>query len=376
MAERDETMSLQRQFSFWVAALIALILVLWLLHGILLPFVAGLALAYFLDPVADALERLGLPRLAATLAILLLSILALVLVLFLILPVLGDQIVKFAADLPGLLQALVTRFNELAPLWLKDMIAKSGTDIQGQVTALAGRAAGWIVTLLASVWSGGMALVNLLSLLVVTPIVAFYLLADWDHIVARVDGWLPRDHAEAVRAIARDIDTAMAGFIRGQGTVCLLLGAFYAIALTLAGLKFGLAIGLGAGLLTFIPYVGVVVGGVLAVGVALVQFWPDFGAILLIVAIFAAGQFIEGNVLSPKLVGHRVGLHPVWLMFALFAFGYVFGFVGLLLAVPLAAAAGVLVRFALRQYLASRLYLGVPRTMPEPKPLKPPRRRT
>ena len=368
-------MTLQRQFSFWIAALLALILVLWLLHGILLPFVAGLALAYFLDPVADALERLGLPRLAATATILLLAILVLVLVLILILPVLGDQIVKFAADLPGLLQTLVARFNELAPLWLKDMIAKSGTDIQGQVTALAGRAAGWIVTLLTSVWSGGMALVNLLSLLVVTPIVAFYLLADWDHLVAKVDRWLPRDHAGAVRAVARDIDAAMAGFIRGQGTVCLLLGAFYAIALTLAGLKFGLAIGLAAGLLTFIPYVGAIVGGVLAVGVALVQFWPDFGSILVIVAIFAVGQFIEGNVLSPKLVGHRVGLHPVWLMFALFAFGYVFGFVGLLLAVPLAAAAGVLVRFALSQYLASKLYLGVPRAMPEHRPLKPPRRR-
>lgn len=375
MAERDDTMSLQRQLSFWFAALAALILVLWLLSGILLPFVAGLALAYFLDPVADRLERLGLPRLAATAAILLLAILMLVLVLILILPVLGDQIVKFAADLPGLLQTLAVRFNEAAPQWLKDMIAKSGTDIQGQVTALAGRAAGWIVTLIASVWSGGMALVNLLSLLVVTPIVAFYLLADWDHLVAKVDRWLPRDHAEAVRTVARDIDAAMAGFIRGQGTVCLLLGAFYAVALTLAGLKFGLAIGLAAGLLTFIPYVGAIVGGVLAVGVALVQFWPDFGSILLIAAIFAAGQFIEGNVLSPKLVGKSVGLHPVWLMFALFAFGYVFGFVGLLLAVPLAAAAGVLTRFALSQYLASKLYLGVPRAMPEPEPLKPPRRR-
>jgi predicted PurR-regulated permease PerM len=368
-------MSLQRQFFFWTAVLFALILVLWLLSGILLPFLAGLALAYFLDPVADRLERLGLPRLAATLAILLLSILAIVLALLLILPVLGDQIVKFANDLPGLLQALVARFDALAPLWLKDMIAKSGTDIQGQLSTLAGRAAGWIGTLLTSVWSGGMALVNLLSLLVVTPIVAFYLLADWDRIVARVDGWLPRDHAETVRAIARDIDAAMAGFIRGQGTVCLLLGAFYAIALTLAGLKFGLAIGIAAGLLTFIPYVGSIVGGVLAIGVGLVQFWPDFGAILVIVAIFAAGQFIEGNFLSPKLVGHSVGLHPVWLMFALFAFGYIFGFVGLLLAVPLAAAAGVLVRFALAQYLASRLYLGAPRVMPAPTPLKTPRRR-
>jgi predicted PurR-regulated permease PerM len=369
-----QPMTLQRQLFVWLAALAVLILVLWLLSGILLPFIAGLALAYFLDPLADRLEQLGLPRLAATLIILLLSILALVLILLLILPILGDQIVKFAQDLPGLLQALLARFDALAPVWLKNTVAQSGTDIQGQVSALAGRAAGWIGALLASAWSGGMALVNLVSLLVVTPIVAFYMLADWDHMVERVDGWLPRDHAETIRGLARDIDVAMAGFIRGQGTVCLLLGAFYAVGLTAAGLKFGLAIGLAAGLLTFIPYVGAIVGGVAAIGVGLVQFWPDFGSILIIVAIFAAGQLIEGNFLSPKLVGRSVGLHPVWLMFALFAFGYVFGFVGLLLAVPLAAAAGVLVRFALGHYLASRLYLGAPRTAPA-KPLKAPRSR-
>ncbi len=342
---------------------------LWLLSPILLPFIAGIVLAYFLDPLADALERMGLPRLAATLVILLFSVLVLVVGLVLVVPVLSDQIGKFASDLPALLQALSGRFNELAPQWLKELLAKSETNIQGSLSELATRAAGWIVTLLSSILSGGMALVNLLSLLVITPIVAFYLLIDWDHIVAKVDGWLPREHVETVRGIARDIDTAMAGFIRGQGTLCLLLGAFYAIALSFAGLKFGLAIGLVTGFLSFIPYAGAITGGVLAIGIALVQFWPEFGGIFLVAGIFVAGQFIEGNFLSPKLVGQSVGLHPVWLMFALFAFGYIFGFVGLLLAVPMAAAAGVLVRFALRQYLASRLYLGVDRGMPDAIPL-------
>ena len=186
----------------------------------------------------------------------------------------------------------------------------------------------------------------------------FYLLVDWDDMIATIDGWVPREHVETVRALGRDINTAMAGFIRGQGTVCLALGFFYAVALSMAGLKFGLAIGLLAGALTFIPYAGALIGGVLAIGVALVQFWPELWSIALVGAIFAAGQFLEGNFLSPKLVGKSVGLHPVWLMFALFAFGYAFGFVGLLLAVPMAAAAGVLVRFGLRQYLSSRLYLG------------------
>jgi predicted PurR-regulated permease PerM len=204
--------------------------------------------------------------------------------------------------------------------------------------------------------------------------VAFYLLNDWDHMIAKVDSWLPRDHAPTIRALASEIDGAMAGFIRGQGTVCLLLGLFYAIALSLAGLNFGLLIGLGAGLLSFIPYIGSTVGGILAIGMALVQFWPDWLHIAVIIAIFAGGQFIEGNFLSPYLVGNRVGLHPVWLMFALFAFGYLFGFVGLLLAVPLAAATGVLVRFALKQYLNSPVYLGVP-APPEEEATPPPRRR-
>ena len=357
-------MTLQRQVSFWLVSLVVFIIVLWLLSPILLPFIAGLVLAYFLDPVADALERLGLNRVVATLAILGLSILLLVLVLLLIVPIIGDQIVKFAGELPSLANALLARFNELAPQWIKDAIAKSGADVQGSVTDIAGRAAGWSAALIASIWSGGLALVNLMSLLVVTPVVAFYLLADWDHIVAKVDGWLPRDHVDEIRKLATDIDAAMAGFIRGQGTVCLLLGIIYALALSLAELKFGLVIGLVAGLLSFIPFVGAVLGGIMAVGVGLVQFWPDYGSILIIIAIFVGGQFIEGNFLSPKLVGSSIGLHPVWLMFALFTFGYIFGFVGLLLAVPLAAAAGVLVRYGLAQYLASKLYRGVPAEKP------------
>ena len=365
-------MTLQRQVTIWFGALAALIVAMWLLSDILLPFIAGLVLAYFLDPVADALERLGLPRLAATLVILVCALLALTLVLVLLVPILGDQIGRFAGDLPQLIQTLVARFNELAPQWMKDALAKSGADVQGSMTDLAGKAAGWIITLLSSLLSGGMALVNLVSLMVVTPIVAFYLLEDWDKIVAKVDGWLPRDHAPVLRVLAGEINQAMAGFIRGQGTVCLLLGAFYAMALSFAGLRFGLAIGLAAGFLTFIPYAGALIGGILAIGVGLVQFWPDYTSILMIAGIFALGQFLEGNFLSPKLVGKSVGLHPVWLIFALFAFGYAFGFVGLLLAVPMAAAAGVLVRFALRQYLASKLYLGRSRGMPEAVPLTPP----
>ena len=356
-------MTLQRQMGFWLVALLVVVLLLWLLQEILLPFIAGFVLAYFLDPVADALERFGLPRILATLLILSVAVFAVVMLVLVLAPILGDQALKLAQDLPELMKALVARFNEVTPQSLKDLMARSGSDVNGSIGDIAGKATGWLATVLQSVWSGGMALVNILSLLVVTPIVAFYLLADWDHLVAKIDGWLPREHADEVRGIARDIDTTMAGFIRGQGTVCLLLGIFYGVALSLAGLKFGLAIGLGAGLLSFIPYVGAIIGGVMAIGVGLVQFWPDYASVLIIIGIFVAGQFLEGNFLSPKLVGGSIGLHPVWLMFALFAFGYLFGFVGLLLAVPLAAAAGVLVRYGLSRYLNSKMYKGVPLTV-------------
>jgi predicted PurR-regulated permease PerM len=270
-------------------------------------------------------------------------------------------------------KALVARLDEVTPQSLKDLLASAGGSTGGSFGDMVGKATSWVATFIQSIWSGGMALVNLLSLLIVTPIVAFYLLLDWDHLVAKVDSWLPRDHVEELRAIARDIDTALAGFIRGQGTVCLLLGLFYAIGLSLAGLKFGLAIGMAAGLLSFVPYVGALIGGLSAIGVGLVQFWPDYSSILIIIGVFVAGQFIEGNFLSPKLVGGSIGLHPVWLMFALFAFGYLFGFVGLLLAVPLAAAAGVLVRYGLTRYLGSKLYRGVPPSIVSLEPAAKPR---
>ena len=352
-------MTFQKQAGFWVAALLAVIFVLWLLQTILLPFIAGFVLAYFLDPVADRLEKFGLPRVAATAVILLVAIFLVVLAMVMVVPVVIDQSVKLAAEAPTLVHALVEKFNDWAPQRLKDMLASSGTDIQSQMGDYAGKAALWIAGLLASLWSGGWTLINVVSLLIITPIVAFYLLADWDHIVAKVDGWLPRDHQEEIRSIARDIDRAMAGFIRGQGTVCLILGTFYAVGLSLVGLKSGLAIGFAAGLLSFIPYVGALIGGIMAIGVGLVQFWPNEVQLLAVVAVFGIGQFVEGNFLSPRLVGGSIGLHPVWMMFALLAFSYVFGFLGLLLAVPLAAATGVFVRYGLNRYLNSKLYKGV-----------------
>ncbi len=351
-------MSLQRQLTFWVAAIVVFALLLYIFRPILLPFVAGLAIAYFLDPIADWMQRHGCPRLLATALILGLFALILVLALIVIAPVLGGQIGSFVSALPGYIGSLASFLERNMPDTLKQLLTSSEPNFQGSLTDLAREAVSWTATLAASLWTGGLALVNLVSLLIVTPVVAFYLLYDWDRMVAFVDSWLPRDHADTIRGLGREIDEALAGFVRGQGTVCLILGVFYAVALSLAGLNFGLLIGLSAGLISFIPYVGSIVGFVVSGGVATVQFWPEWQMIALVLGIFIFGQALEGNFLSPKLVGDRVRLHPVWLMFALFAFGYLFGFVGLLVAVPVAAAIGVLVRFGLRRYLESPLYLG------------------
>lgn len=357
-ARPDMSVTLRRQALFWGAAAVALIIFLYVFSGILLPFVAGMALAYFLDPVADRLQRLGLSRLMATIVILFAFIIVLVLAIVVLVPVLASQMADFAAKLPEYvtrLQSLVTNFD---PQWLERRFGVDAAGLKEGLNSLLTSGFGLLTTLFQSIWSSGMALVSVVSLLVVTPVVAFYMLLDWDRMIAVVDSWVPRDHVETVRAIFTDINTATAGFVRGQGTLCLVLGCMYAVGLTLTGLNFGILIGLFAGLISFIPYVGSLTGLVLAVGVAFVQFWPDWIMVVVVAFVFFAGQFIEGNILQPKLVGKSVGLHPVWLMFALFAFGALFGFVGLLIAVPAAAAIAVLVRFALSRYLESPLYKG------------------
>jgi predicted PurR-regulated permease PerM len=352
-------MPVQRQIRFWLAALVVAALTLYLLREVLLPFVAGMALAYVLDPVVDRLERLGLGRLGATILILALFILTFVLALVVLIPLVAHQLAGFGANLPDYverIQALIA--EQSGPLIEKLGGAAALPDMQQSIGGLVRQGAAWMAGFLRGLWSGGQAIISVFALLVVTPVVAFYLLVDWDHMVAAVDEWLPRQHRDTIRMLAREIDRAIAGFIRGQAAVCFILGTLYAAGLSMIGLNFGALIGMLAGVLSFIPYVGSLTGLVLSVGVAVVQFWPDWTWIAATLGIFITGQFIEGNILSPKLVGASVGLHPVWLMFALFAFGALLGFVGLLLAVPLAAIAGVLGRFALRQYLASTVYHG------------------
>jgi predicted PurR-regulated permease PerM len=350
-------MTFQRQVYFWLAVLAIMVLALWLLSQILLPFVAGAAIAYLLTPVTDRLERYGVNRLAAALIIITVVVLAFVYMLLLVVPLLGGQLTSFILAIPGYVGKLQHLLSDQSQPWVKKLLG-AGFNPAASITNLVTQGVGWVTTFLQSLWSGGRALVSLFSLVVITPVVAFYLIYDWHRLIRTVDDVVPLKQRETVRELAREVDAAIAGFVRGQTAVCMILGSFYAVALTVSGLNFGLLIGLISGLITFIPYVGSMTGLVLGLGVAVAQFWPHWGPIVTVLGIFLVGQFLEGNLLSPKLVGESVGLHPVWVIFALLAFGYLFGFVGLLVAVPMAATIGVLARFALRRYRQSALYTG------------------
>jgi predicted PurR-regulated permease PerM len=363
--------SLKRHILFWVGVLLVFVLFLWFFRTILLPFVAGMALAYFLDPVADWLERRGLSRIMATVVILVCFVLIFALSLMLVIPIIINQFSQFAAALPGYITDLQRIISSPQTSFLPTWVTSQIETVKQNFTEVLGQGAGFIGTLFAQIWNSGKAIVDVVSLLIVTPVVAFYLLLDWDRMVAKVDNWIPRDQVVVVRQLANSMDQSVAGFIRGQGSLCLILGVYYAVGLSVVGLNFGLLIGFVSGMVSFIPYIGSTFGLVLSVGIAFVQFWPDYGWIIAVACIFFSGQFLEGNILQPKLVGQSVGLHPVWLMFALFAFGAMFGFVGLLIAVPAAAVVGVLVRFALSRYLDSDIYYGRSVDLPWEEPEAP-----
>ncbi|WP_306155378.1 AI-2E family transporter [Roseovarius sp. MMSF_3281] len=344
----------QTQMKYWGIASAAFLVILWFLGDVILPFVLGGAIAYFLDPVADRLEKAGASRAVAVSIITLFALMIFAIMALLVVPTLIEQTLSLINIAPQLFNDLQNFLTERFPQLVdedstlrKSLIAVGETirDRGGQV--------------LDTVVGSAASLINLIVLFVIVPVVAFYLLYDWDRMVASIDDMLPRDHAPVIRDLAGQIDDTLASFIRGMGTVCLILGTYYAVALMFVGLQFGLVVGFIAGLITFIPYVGAVVGGALAIGLALFQFWGDWVSIGLVAGIFVLGQIAEGNFLTPKLVGHSVGLHPVWLIFALSVFGALFGFVGMLVAVPVAAAIGVLARFAISQYKGSRLYRGL-----------------
>ncbi len=347
-------LSVGQQFRYWGVGFVALMVVFYFLGDALTPFLVGAGLAYCLDPLADRLETWGLSRAVATGVITFLALIAFLLVVLILAPFILSQAQAFAEAAPGIIEAF--------RLWLVERFPdafKEGTVFSDAVSQIRARIQESGLSVLNTILASTLKLVDFVILTVVSPVVAFYLLLDWDNMIAKIDSWVPRDHVETVRKLAREMDVAMAGFMRGQLTVMTFLGSYYAIGLMLIGLDFGAFVGLFAGLISFIPYVGSLLGGALALGLGIFQFWGDWVWLIAILLVFGSGQFIEGNILTPKLVGNSVGLHPVWLMFALSAFGVMFGFFGLLIAVPAAAVIGVLARFALQGYLEGRLYQGL-----------------
>ncbi|WJY21813.1 AI-2E family transporter [Fontisubflavum oceani] len=347
----------RQQLIYWGIAFAVFLLILWALGDVILPFVVGGAVAYFLDPVADWLEAKGLKRIWATVLISLMALLAVVIAALIVVPLLISQLTGLISAAPDLFiqlrDFLITQFPQLMD---------ESSPLRGSLVAIGETIQSRGGELLNGVLSSAMSVINVIVFIVVVPVVSFYLLWDWDRMVARIDDLLPRDHRPVIRRLASEIDQTLASFVRGQGTVCLILGTFYAVALMIIGLQFGVVVGFIAGLISFIPYIGALFGGVLAVGLALFQFWGEWWWIVAVAAIFQVGQVVEGNILTPNLVGGSVGLHPVWLIFALSAFGAVFGFVGLLVAVPVAAVIGVLVRYGVEQYKQSLLYQGLGET--------------
>ena len=359
---------IEQQAKYWGIATAVVFAILWFWGDVILPFVLGGAIAYCLDPLADRLEKLGASRVLATVTITIVAILIFCLSFLLVIPSLLEQAGQLVNTAPDVFERLRVALTERFPSLIDDqsVMRKQLSSIGEAIQAKGG-------ALVEGLLTSAKGLINILVLLVLVPVVAFYLLLDWDNMTARVDELLPRDHAPTIRKLAGDIDATLASFIRGMGTVCLVLGAYYAVALMTVGLQFGLIVGFIAGLVTFIPYVGALVGGILAIGLALFQFWggtqmidgasvevaTDWFRIGAVGVIFVIGQVVEGNVLTPKFVGKSVGLHPVWLIFALSVFGSIFGFVGMLVAVPLAAMIGVLVRFGIEQYTDGRLYRGL-----------------
>ncbi|MEK8092808.1 AI-2E family transporter [Methylocystis sp. IM3] len=360
-------LSLERQLMLWGVALLAVGAILYLLSPVLAPFVAGTALGYLLDPVADRLQRWGASRLGAALLLLSAFIAFVVTALVILLPILTHQMAGFVTALPGYLQTLhglvIEWSTHFSSQYFREYLEKYGLggasanlDVEKYFNDLASQGAVLVGDFAKSLLLRGYAFINVISLIVITPVVAFYMLLDWDHMVEIVDDLIPPRHREDVRMLARDINRALAGFVRGQSLVCLFLGVWYAVGLSAIGLNFGFLIGVIAGILSFVPYVGSITAFVLSIIIAIVQAWPHINLPIEAVAIVTTGLIMDGYVLSPRLVGASVGLHPVWIMFALLAFGALFGFTGLIVAVPVAAALGALMRFLARRYRASALY--------------------
>ena len=355
-----------RTTAVWMVGVLAALLLLWLLSGILLPFIVGMAAAYMLDPLADWLEGHGLRRGPATLLITLLFFSALVLLVLVLLPVAIEQVVGLASKLPGYFDELRIRALGLIERLERENVVEGGS-VQGMASRFGQQALGYVGTAVTNLVQSSLIVLNLVSLVFITPIVTFYLLRDWDRLVAALRSIVPPRHRPVARRLALEADQVLAGFVRGQGMVCAFLALFYGTGLVLVGLDYGAIIGFLTGLFSFIPYVGMFIGVAVGLTVAIFQF-DSFLPVALVAAVFAVGQFIEGNLLTPRVVGSRIRLHEVWVIFAVLAGTALFGLPGTFLATPVAAVIAVLVRFGVERWRRSDAFREAPAVPTRPLP--------
>jgi predicted PurR-regulated permease PerM len=348
-------MRLEAQTRFWLITFALFFAALWLLKPVLLPFIAGVALAYFLQPVVNMLERRGVPRWIGALGVMFGFLLIVALIVTLILPMITSQIGALVNAVPGYIEKLRSHYLPWFETWVARFEPDDVEKLRGAAGQQAGEIANWLGNLAKNIVSGGFAVIDALALAIITPVTAFFTLRDWPKLTETVDSLFPRRYYDVIMAQLAEVDSTLSGFIRGQALVCVALGLIYSTGLTLVGLKYSVAIGVTAGVLSFIPYVGTAFGWISSVILALVQF-DDWMHIGMVVGVFVVGHFLEAYVLTPKLVGNRVGLHPIWILFALITGVKLMGFVGVLIAVPTAAVLGVLIRFLVRQYKASAVY--------------------
>ena len=348
----------EKSFQFWILFLAAVIAFLWLFHPILAPFVVGFAVAYLLNPLVIKLQKRHVPRWLSSLFILGLFFLVLIVGMMLAIPVLVREMVDFVKLLPV---AYHNAQNWLAEAFPAIEIPRTLDDVKNMDTDVISERLGPVVefskNLLGNIFKSGVAIIGFISFLALMPIVAFYLLIDWSRLVDKIHGLLPQKNVGRIQSMLADIDRSLAGFIRGQMLVCTILGGYYAVALSLLGLDYGFFVGVAAGVLTIIPYVGSIFGLIASVGLAYYQF-GGWEYPLAAFVIFAIGQLVEGNYLTPKLVGNSVGLHPLWVIFALMAGGMLLGILGMVIAVPVAAIISVFIRHAVDIYKSSAYYKG------------------
>lgn len=349
-----ERLSLPRIHWGWLLFIAAFLALFWAARGILGPFVAGFILAYLLDPPARRLENIGVPRWLAAAVVLVIFVTLFSLIILASAPIIQTEVLQFIDNLPRLVENTQPLIEQMLRL------TGSGKSIDDLLTNISSYAVSWLTSSISTIVAGSLAFVNVISFTVVAPLVAFYLLRDWPIILAQVDSWWPRAQAPAMRGVLRDSNAALGGFVRGQSLVCLCLAVFYAVGWSVVGLNYAVILGILVGVLGFVPFVGVLFAVTLSMLVALGQYGLDFHALGLVVGVFLIGQVLESSVLTPNLIGTRIGLHPVWVLFAVFAGGTVAGLAGVFLAVPVAAVLGVIMRAALTHYRQSEFYTGTP----------------